>query len=340
MATPPTRASDRGPGGNGGFTMIEVMIALMLITVVLTSVARVFYGSLRTAGISNLRTSASVLATKETEFVHAIAYDHVGFYTDQPGYASTFESHNTVTLAGSAPTGTRLTPTTTFTVGPKTYNVGLYLTWVDAQPGLTTLTEAYKKTTVVVTWTDVAGAHTVRQDSVFYPGALGAYAGAGSGTTTTTAPTTTTTTSGTTTTTTTTIPVTTTTSTTVPATTTTTLPCSPNNYSVVENGSGLTTVHLKATGKTENDLNVAVTVVPSCATYTVRVYLQSNSSQDTATITLSGTSNLTGNLSKNTDWAAGIHVFQLQRNGVDVGSGFLGTILACANNAAPGVGGC
>jgi hypothetical protein len=63
--------------------------------------------------------------------------------------------------------------------------------WADAQDASSTYQQAYKRLTVIVTWTDQAGAHTVRQDSLLYPGGQGKYqspmGGSTSTTTTTTA---------------------------------------------------------------------------------------------------------------------------------------------------------
>jgi type II secretory pathway pseudopilin PulG len=166
--------------------MVEVMAALTLVAVAMAAVASVFWGALRTAGASSFRSAGAALATRETEAIHGIPYGKVGFYSTQPGYLATFESNSTVTLGTTAPAGA-LTPTDIHRVGPINYSVTRQLTWVDAKNAAgATLTGAYKKTTVIVTWKDDTGQHTTRQDSIFYPGGLAAYAGAGAGTSTTT----------------------------------------------------------------------------------------------------------------------------------------------------------
>jgi len=65
-----------------------------------------------------------------------------------------------------------------------------YIVWVNAQDASTTYTQAYKRLTVVVTWSDASGAHSVRQDSLLYPGGQGQFHGAMGGTTSTTTTTT------------------------------------------------------------------------------------------------------------------------------------------------------
>ena len=67
-----------------------------------------------------------------------------------------------------------------------TYSVARYVVWVNAQDASTTYTQAYKRLTVIVTWSDQAGSHSVRQDSILYPGGQGEFTGAMGGTTSTT----------------------------------------------------------------------------------------------------------------------------------------------------------
>src|SRR5207244_5807666 len=71
--------------------------------------------------------------------------------------------------------------------GGVNYSVARHIVWVSAHDASTTYASAYKRLTVVVSWSDQAGAHQVRQDSLLYPGGLGQYQGS-----TTTASTTTT----------------------------------------------------------------------------------------------------------------------------------------------------
>ena len=188
MSLHPVRAlQQRRRRGEEGFSLIEVMAALTIIAVAMVAVATVFYGGLRTAGASNFRSAAAALATRETEAVHGVPYDQVGFYADQADYVATFEGKPTVELADTSP----VDPTDILVVplsdnvnvgGPIRYDVRRHLIWADAEDvDGTNLVEAYKKTVVIVSWTDDAGDHEVRQDSIFYPGAQEEYTGPGSG---------------------------------------------------------------------------------------------------------------------------------------------------------------
>ena len=80
--------------------------------------------------------------------------------------------------------------TTGITQGGVNFSVTRQIVWVGAQDASTTYASAYKRLTVIVSWSDQAGAHTAREDSLLYPGGLGKYQGAMGGpasTTTTTA---------------------------------------------------------------------------------------------------------------------------------------------------------
>jgi prepilin-type N-terminal cleavage/methylation domain-containing protein len=158
-----------------GFTIIEVVAALAIIAVAFAALTTVFWAGLRTAGVSSIRSRGTAVATRETEAIRAVPYGEIGFYADQAGYVSSFGGSPTAKLADTTPAGLtpRLQPVGTVTVGPKTFDVARYITLVDASDGSSTFTMAYKKTTVIVTWRDDGGQHTIRQDSIVYPGGLG-----------------------------------------------------------------------------------------------------------------------------------------------------------------------
>lgn len=171
-----------------GFTLIEMMVSLTMFAILSTALAGVFYASLRTATSSTQRSKAAALATRETEALKAIPYDNLGFYSSQAGYLATFEGRTTVTLGGVIPVdaNAQTEPRATTTVGPTSFSIVRNVVWADTAGPATTYAQAYKRTTVQVTWTDGMGPHTVRQDSIVYPGGRGAYTGPGGGSTTTT----------------------------------------------------------------------------------------------------------------------------------------------------------
>lgn len=167
--------------------MVEMVVALSLLAVAMVAISGVFFSGLRAASASATRTSAVALATRETEAMRAVPYARMGLFDDQSGRVASFEGMETVSLGSSTPVGStpRLAPTGSEVVGPVTYGIRRHVLAVDARGPSTTYAKAYKKTVVILTWTDGSGPHVLRQDSIVYPGGLGQYGGS---TTTTTAP--------------------------------------------------------------------------------------------------------------------------------------------------------
>lgn len=163
-----------------GFTIVELVIAMAVLAMVVAPLASVYWSAIRTAGSASHRTDGSSIASREIEGMHAVPYDQVGFYADQPGFVSTFEGFTTVSLGPTAPTSGALVPqidpsTSGITQGGVTFSVVRYVVWVGAQDASTTYADAYKRLTVIVSWSDQAGPHTARDDSLLYPGGLGKY---------------------------------------------------------------------------------------------------------------------------------------------------------------------
>jgi prepilin-type N-terminal cleavage/methylation domain-containing protein len=174
-----------------GFTIVELVVALAVLAVVLAPLARVYWSAIRTAGAASHRTDGSSIASREIEGMHAVPYDLVGFYADQPGFSSTFEGDTTVSLGSTSPTSGPLVPqiepqTDGITQGGVDYSVRRYVVWVDTRDASTTYASAYKRLTVTVSWSDQTGAHTAREDSLLYPGGLGKYQAPMGGSTTST----------------------------------------------------------------------------------------------------------------------------------------------------------
>jgi prepilin-type N-terminal cleavage/methylation domain-containing protein len=218
-ATRPDHSRDRrapyGRHSEGGFTILELVISMALLAIVAAPLASVFWSAIRTAGSAAHRTDGSSIASREIEGMRAAPYAQVGFYQDQPGFVTvTPDGLTSVSLGTTSPASGLLVPqmqpetpdpsaatgyapdptpanASPILMGGVKYSVTRYIAWVDAKDATTTYSQAYKRLSVIVVWTDQAGTHTVEQDSVLYPGGLGTYQGAMGGpasTTTTTSP--------------------------------------------------------------------------------------------------------------------------------------------------------
>jgi prepilin-type N-terminal cleavage/methylation domain-containing protein len=178
------RAGAPRPTGDDGFTILEVVIALALILFIMSALSPLFYTSIKTALLSNARSQATAIATKELESMRVSPYDEVGFYEDQPGYSAncdpTDPSLETVSLGPTAPADPIYLPTGTVTVqGSSTeFEYTKCIAWVDGVDSAgAPLAQAYKKTYVTVTWENQGRTSTISQASIVYPGGLGGYSG-------------------------------------------------------------------------------------------------------------------------------------------------------------------
>jgi prepilin-type N-terminal cleavage/methylation domain-containing protein len=179
------------PRRESGFTVIELCVALSILAIVAAGMAPVFWNAIKTAGVANHRTAGAAIASREMEAMRSVPYASVGLYENQAGYASYFESLETVTLGSTAPSPALIEPEDAAPEVQRgvSYTIQRRIVWIDAEDGSSTYTDAYKRLTSLVSWTDASGPHTVRQDSVLYPGGQGQYTGpkgASSATTTTT----------------------------------------------------------------------------------------------------------------------------------------------------------
>lgn len=168
---PPATTSHDRPSDDG-FTLIEVVVSLTLVALLMTGMAGMFYSAMRVAATANRRTEATSIATRELEAMRALPYPTLGFYTDQS--PSDAGMGTNVILGTTAPGDVLLAPTGTAKPGPTTFSINRHVVWADGKtPSNASLTSAYKRTRVTVSWSDPSGSHVVRQDSAVYPGSCG-----------------------------------------------------------------------------------------------------------------------------------------------------------------------
>jgi prepilin-type N-terminal cleavage/methylation domain-containing protein len=161
-----------------GFTLIELVVALSVLAVAIAATATVFYAGIRTGSTDTHRVNGVALATKQTDQLRSVAYDDLGLITGtSPANDAACDTGDPVVVVANPAVAASDPP---LTIANIAYGVARCVQWVADSSGL----GQYKRTTVVVTWSDDTGAHAVRQDSIAYPGGLGP---AGSTTTTTAA---------------------------------------------------------------------------------------------------------------------------------------------------------
>ena len=155
-----SRLRARTLAGERGFTMVEMMVALLVLTVGIFSTAGAFMVSLKVQATSNGRARGAHIASEELESMAAIPYAQLGFASSQTNYRATFDGSDTVVVASP---GT--TPTGTTTQSGQAYSIRRDITWATVESN----TQAYKRLVVQVSWTDTVGSHNVRLDGAMYP---------------------------------------------------------------------------------------------------------------------------------------------------------------------------
>jgi prepilin-type N-terminal cleavage/methylation domain-containing protein len=173
------RYQPSGPPQDNGFTLLEALIAITIMTVIMMSLAPAFYSAMKLTSTTTQRSQATGLAVAATEQMRSFPYGQVGFHSTPSACNSITQTP--VTLSASGPIDAL---PTSAVEGQTTYSITRCVYWVGAS--ITSDSQAYKETVVTVGWTSVTGPLSVSQTSALYPGGLGSYTGPGAATTTTT----------------------------------------------------------------------------------------------------------------------------------------------------------
>jgi prepilin-type N-terminal cleavage/methylation domain-containing protein len=163
-----------------GFTLIELVVALAVLAVAVAATTSVFYAGFRTGKIDVDRVNAVALASRQSQLIRLVAYPQLGLPVGTTTTSDPACDSNPAIVTVSPATVVPVDPPAT--IAAVAYSVSRCVQWAaDSKPFGA---QSYKRTTIVVTWSDQGGSHAVRQDSIAYPGGLGPAAA----TTTTTAP--------------------------------------------------------------------------------------------------------------------------------------------------------
>jgi prepilin-type N-terminal cleavage/methylation domain-containing protein len=156
-------------GREGGFTLVEMMVALLVLAIVLAAVAPAFWGSLKATASSDQRSVADGLAVAASEQIRSLPYYEVG-YSTTPSYCDS--ASDPVLLTYSTPMDSL--PTLQTIRGTK-YEIQTCIYWVTASDGDT---QAYKQSVVNILWGS-SDQYKYSQTSALYPGGESSYTSPG-----------------------------------------------------------------------------------------------------------------------------------------------------------------
>jgi prepilin-type N-terminal cleavage/methylation domain-containing protein len=157
--------------GDDGFTLVELVVALLVLAIVMAAFGPAFIGMMRASASTDQRSEADSLAVAASENVRALPYYQVG-YSSAHG--------NPTYCTGSNPVQTDvLTPMDTMATQTMVQNIKYWtdscVYWVNASDGSS---EAYKESVVTVLWGSQKQYKYI-QTSAIYPGGESKYTSTG-----------------------------------------------------------------------------------------------------------------------------------------------------------------
>lgn len=154
------RPPSTGLRDDAGFTVTEMLVALLLLTVGALSLYQSMGASTELVEHSDRRITATRLAASEIEQIRSTAYPTVAMALAAAN-PTFFDGAEQVTDAANG----AVTPSSTVERNGLTYRVERYVTWRNSEVAGVTRDRSFKQITVVVSWNDERGAHDVRSTS-------------------------------------------------------------------------------------------------------------------------------------------------------------------------------
>jgi prepilin-type N-terminal cleavage/methylation domain-containing protein len=159
---------DEAQAPEGGFTLVEMVVAISVLAVVILSVSGLLESGLKGLAAAKARARGNEFATQGIEDLQRISFNNLGLCSAPTGTPPPGLEINVALNCGSSPTFQNPCNTTTTGTNPAaeytcvtnniTYTVKRYVAWVDAL-------RTTKRLAVFVEWSDLVGNHRVSQQS-------------------------------------------------------------------------------------------------------------------------------------------------------------------------------
>ncbi|MGI8876779.1 MAG: type IV pilus modification PilV family protein [Egibacteraceae bacterium] len=151
-----------------GMTLVELMVAMLILAVVFAGMAQTIITSLSALHAAELRTRATALGKEVVEELHGLAWEKTALYTDEVTGATTFDGEDLVLIPPASPRDPEV-PVTDETVDRDgiTYELSRRVTWFD-DPA-TSEDEDYKRLVALVAWSERGTARSARVEVLRSP---------------------------------------------------------------------------------------------------------------------------------------------------------------------------
>jgi Tfp pilus assembly protein PilV len=169
MTAPSGPAAGRG---EGGFTIVEMVVAMTLLAVGMVAFAQMMYGGMGALMATRQRTVFVERATAEMESLRATAYDRTCVSSADPNTYSTFEGAAAVVTASCDVAAVSVVPSSSEATP---HTIRRWITWTNtAGENVPEASATFKRLTVQLEWTEKNDtARRIRLSSVRYPGGFG-----------------------------------------------------------------------------------------------------------------------------------------------------------------------
>ena len=172
-----------GARGEGGFTLIEMMVAISILAVTMLVIAYGLFGGMSVMQTTRHKTSMLELANAEAEEMRALTYAEAGVNVNDPNLATAYPPVGGVNMyngrraaivnpaSANTPPAVEVVTSSTASNRPTPYTIRRWVTWTDTTAGTG---ERFKRVDVRIEWREPGGTpRQVDYSTLYYPGNLG-----------------------------------------------------------------------------------------------------------------------------------------------------------------------